>query len=107
MFRGRDGASLHQLFRNRLQELYERLFDIAADALAVPEYYYSAIAEESEQAGDKQNIELDPQIHLLYLMEFYKIVKIGGVNIPFASMVWPGIQIPQEILSLLDIKGIT
>jgi hypothetical protein len=40
-------------------------------------------------------------------MEFYKIVKIGGINNPFASMEWPGIQIPEAILSLLDTKGIT
>ena len=40
-------------------------------------------------------------------MEFYKIVKIGGINNPVACMEWPGIQIPQAILSLLDKKGIT
>jgi hypothetical protein len=40
-------------------------------------------------------------------MEFYKIVKIGGINNPFASMKLPGIQIAQAILSLLDTKGIT
>ena len=40
-------------------------------------------------------------------MEFYKIVKIGGINSPFACMEWPKIQIPQAILSLLDTKGIT
>ena len=49
---------------------------------------------------------MDPQI-MLYLMESYKIVKIGGINCPFASMEWPGIQIPQAILSLLDTQGIT
>ena len=38
-------------------------------------------------------MELNPQI-LLYLMEFYKIVKIGGIYNPFACMEWPGIQIP-------------
>jgi hypothetical protein len=60
MFRGRDSATLHQLFRDSLQELYDRLFDIDADSLVVPEDYYSAIAEASELAGDKQNIEQDP-----------------------------------------------
>ena len=105
MFRGRDSAALHQLFKDSLQELYDMLFDIDADALAVPEDYYSAFAEANELAGDKQSIQLDPQI-LLYLMEFYKIVKIGGNNSPFACMEWPGIHIPQAILSLLDTKGI-
>ena len=82
------------------------LFDIDADALADHEDYDSAIAEANDLAGDKQSIQLDPQI-LLDLMEFYKIVKIGGNNIPFACMEWPGIQIPQAILSLLNTKGIT
>ena len=105
MFRGMDSAALHQLFRGSLQELYDMLFDIDADALAVPENYYSAIAEANELAGDRQSIELDPQI-LLYLMEFYKMVKIRRINNPFLCMEWPGIQIPQAILSLLDTKGI-
>jgi hypothetical protein len=39
-------------------------------------------------------------------MEFYKIVKIGGINNPFAYMEWPGIQIPHAILSILGTKGI-
>ena len=51
MFRGKDSAALHKLFRDSLQELYDMLFDIDADALAVPEDYYSAIAEASELAG--------------------------------------------------------
>ena len=36
-----------------LLAIYDRLFDIDADALVVPEDYYSAIAEASELAGDK------------------------------------------------------
>jgi len=56
MFRDRDNAALHQLFKDSLQELYDMLFDIDADALTVPEDYYSAIAEGSELAGDKQSI---------------------------------------------------
>jgi hypothetical protein len=39
-------------------------------------------------------------------MEFYKIVKIEGINNPFACMEWPGIEIPKAILSLLGTKGI-
>jgi hypothetical protein len=44
MFIGMDNASLQQLFRDNLQEIHDILFDIDADALAVPEDYYSAIA---------------------------------------------------------------
>ncbi len=64
MFRGRDSATLHQLFRGSLQELYDMLFDIDAHALAVPEDYYSAIAEAIKLVGDRQSIEQDPQILL-------------------------------------------
>ena len=60
MFIGRDSAALHQLFRDILQELYDSLFDIVADALAVPEDYYSAIAEATYLVGDNHNIELEP-----------------------------------------------
>ena len=41
------------------------------------------------------------------LLELYKIVKIGGIdNNPYACIEWPGIQIPQAILSLLDEKDL-
>ena len=54
-------------FRDRLHEIYDRLFDIDADALEVPEDFYSAIAAAIETAGDNHNVELEPQL-LLYLM---------------------------------------
>ena len=92
-FRGKDNATLQQLFKDNLQQIYDKLFDIDADALVVPEDYYSAIAKAADSAGGIRSIELEPQL-LLYLMEFYKIVKIGGINKPFACMEWPGIQIP-------------
>ncbi len=44
--------------------------------------------------------------HMLYLFEFYKILKIGGIHSPYACIEWQGIQIPQAILSLLDEKGL-
>ena len=52
MIRGGDSATLQQLFRDNLQEIYDMLFDIDADALAVPEDYYSTIAEANDLAGD-------------------------------------------------------
>ena len=42
----------------------------------------------------------------MYLHEFYKIVKIGGINSPYACIKWPMIQIPQAIPSPLDEKGL-
>jgi hypothetical protein len=41
---------------------------------------------------------------MLYLFEFHKIFKIGGANSPYACIEWQGIQIPQVILSLMDVK---
>ena len=55
-----DSASLHQLFKDSLHELYGMLFDIDADALAATEEYYSAIAEARELAEDRQSIGMDP-----------------------------------------------
>ena len=46
------------------------------------------------------------QYDLLYLFEYYKITKVGGANSPCVWAEWPGIQIPQSILSLLDRKGL-
>ena len=39
-------------------------------------------------------------------MEYYKIIKVGGANNPYACMQWPGIQIPQAITNLLDTKDL-
>jgi hypothetical protein len=33
---------------------------------------------------------------LLYLLEYRKIYKFGGVNNPYANMKWPGIQFPRS-----------
>ena len=67
MFRGKDSATLRQLFNDNLQKIYDRLFDIDADALAIPDNFCKAIAEATESAGDNQSVELEPQL-LLYLI---------------------------------------
>ena len=48
---------------------------------------------------------MDPQ-YLLYLLEYYKISKVGGANSPYACMQRPGIQIPQAIINPLDAKAL-
>ena len=48
---------------------------------------------------------MDPHT-LLYLLEILRITKVGGPNSPYACAEWPGIQIPQAILALLDNKGL-
>ena len=46
------------------------------------------------------------QHDLLYLFEYHKVTKVGGVSSPYTCAEWPRIQIPQAILSLLDRKGL-
>ena len=75
-------------------------YDIDAEQLSQPEHFYTALSEAIETVGDNHSAALDT-LHTLYLFEFYKIVKIGGIRSPYACIEWPGIQIPQTILSLL------
>ena len=63
------------------------------------------MSEAVEAADDRHYIEMDPQ-YLLYLIEYYKINKVGGSNNSDACMMWPGIQIPWAIINLLDTKGL-
>ena len=42
----------------------------------------------------------------IYLFEFYRIFKVGGIASPFATIEWPGVQIPQAITAILQDKGI-
>ncbi len=43
---------------------------------------------------------------LLYLFEFGKIYKFGGIASPYATIEWQGVQTPQAITSILQNKGI-
>ena len=70
----------------------------------LPEDYSTPIAIITEAAGEGHTTEMDSHT-LVYLLEFYRITKIGGPNSPYACAEWPGIQIPQTIFSLLDNKG--
>ncbi len=59
----------------------------------------------SEEANVRHYVELGFQ-HTLYLFEYCKIGKVGGANIPYACMQWPGVQIPHAIINLLDTKDL-
>ena len=104
-FRGKDSGNLLQLFRDSLQELYDRQYDIDAEQLSQPEDFYTALSEAIETAWDSHSAAMNT-LHTLYLFEFDKIVKIGGIHSPYACIEWPGIQIPQAILGLLEEKGL-
>jgi len=45
-------------------------------------------------------------LHTFYLFELYNIVKIEGINNPYACIEGLGTQIPQGILSLFEEKGL-
>ena len=44
-FRGKDSSSLLQLFRDSLQELYDKLYGIDAKHLNQPEDFYTALSD--------------------------------------------------------------
>ena len=90
MFRGKDHVGLHQLFRDNVHEIYDRLVSLDANTPHVSNDYCSALSEAVEAAGERHNVALDSQ-HTLYLFEYYKISKVGGANIPYACMQWQGI----------------
>jgi hypothetical protein len=56
----------------------------------VQEDFYSALNEAAYRAGEQAIVELNMGVQL-YLFEFSKITKTGGVNSPFVAMEWPGI----------------
>ncbi len=93
VFLRKDNNGTHQLFRDILHEIYDKLFDIDGEEIDVPEDYYIAISNATEAAGEDHTTLMDPN-SLLYLFEYYRIVKIGGANSPYAYTEWPGIQIP-------------
>ena len=88
-----------------MHEIYDRLYDIDAEQLSHPKDFYTALSEATKAIGDSHTAALDT-LNTLYIFEFYKIVKIGGIHSPYACIEWPGIQIPQAILSLLEEKGL-
>ncbi len=100
-FRGKYSNNLLQIFRDNLHEPYDRLYDIDAEHLSQLEDFYTALSDSTKTAKDNHYAALNT-FHTLYLFEFYKIVKIGGINIPCACIEWPRIQIPQAVLSVLD-----
>ena len=73
------------------------------DDFSIPEDFVDIIATAMAEAvaANKNVIELK-NMDLLYLLEYSKIYKAGGVISPYANMEWPGIHIPQAILTMLN-----
>jgi hypothetical protein len=82
-FKGKDHNGIHKLFRDSLREIYDKIFGIDAEPLPTPEDYHTAISNAIELAGEGHTATMD-QHDLLYLFEYHKIIKVGGVNSPYA-----------------------
>ena len=52
--------------------------------------------------GKNTSYVLLPKISLLRVLEHSGIYKVGGVTRPYACMEWPGISIPQALLTLRE-----
>ena len=58
-FKGKDINNLAQLFRDNMHDLYDRFFDIDAEAINVPEDFYTTLSDAIKAARDSHNAELD------------------------------------------------
>jgi len=85
--------------------LHEASLAEAGDSFSIPSDIIGDIILTIAHA-DSQNNEyaLLPRPSLLYILEYYKIYKVGDPTGPYACMEWPGIQIPQTLLTLMDNK---
>jgi hypothetical protein len=57
------------------------------------------------EAQGETIISLSPK-DTRYLFEFYRIFKVGGIASPYATIEWPGVQIPHALMAILQNKGI-
>jgi hypothetical protein len=88
MFRGRDGTSLHQLFRDNLLTHYEALLGNAHANYIVLNDFYATINDAIDFSGENLTLELHSP-ELLYLFEFYRCTKAGATFNPYICMEWP------------------
>jgi hypothetical protein len=89
-----------------LSTTYENILALdTAEDFQVPEDLIFALNEAEDLAGEQTTVEMDAGTHL-FLLEFSKITNTGGVNNPFVTIKWPGIQIPQAIANKLLEKSL-
>jgi hypothetical protein len=98
---------LHQLFKDDLREHYEVFLETSnnREALSIPNDFYTAISEATDQAGDDTTVELK-QNDLVYLFELCIITKTGNISSHYVRIEWHVILIPQIINSLLRTMGL-
>jgi len=101
-FRGKDNGELHALLQDNLAEQYDGILLHPDDDFSPPEDFVDIIATAIAEAAAANNnvIELKNG-DLLYLLEYSRIYKVGGVSNPYAIMEWPRIRIPLAISTML------
>ena len=89
--------------RTTVHGLYEDVFyEAGEDPLAIPDDLIGPISLALAEANDKkQNFVLLPKLILLYLLEFTRVYKVGSQLGLHAGMMWPSMQIPQALTTLL------
>jgi hypothetical protein len=102
-FRGLDNLQLHALMLKTISDLYEASLEEAGIFFIIPSDLIGDITLATAHA-DSQNNEyvLLPRPSLMYILEYSRIYKVGDPIGPYTCVEWPGIQISQPLLTLLD-----
>ena len=66
------------------------LYDLDAEHVNQPEDFYTSLSDAAKAARDSRYADLDAS-HMLYILESYKIVTIGGIHNPYSCNEWQGI----------------
>jgi hypothetical protein len=94
------------LFRDSLNDVYEDLLNHETNCHP-PENFIDiliigiAVADAKDEA-----VVTIPSANLLYLLEFGKIHKVGGISSPYSSIEWPIVQILQALTTILKDRGL-
>ena len=91
-FRGKDISSLLQLFRDSLQELYDKLYDIDAEQLSHLEDFYTALSGATETSGDSHTAALDTLTHYISSNS----TRSSRSAVSYACIEWQGIKIRRK-----------
>jgi len=106
LFRGKDSGELPILFRDSFKDTYKDYILTDKDYQPLDKFIDILINTiVGAYADNVEAITLSPSYNL-YLFEFSKIHKIGGIASPYASIEWIGIQIPKALTTILHHKGI-
>jgi hypothetical protein len=92
LIKGKDSGELPALFRDSLNDIYEDLILNHDIDFCPPENLidYLVTSISATESQNEANITTRP-INLLYLFEFSRIYKIGGIASPYATIEWSGV----------------